>query len=61
MLLRGIAWAAHAPVDSLVNARPARQGGAFGRGGRGMGRGGPGRGMNRGGGPAAPAGAPAGN
>jgi type 1 glutamine amidotransferase len=63
MLLRGIAWAAHAPVESLVNARPARQGGAFGRGGRGGrtgGRGmGGGRGMNRGGGQGAPA--PAGN
>jgi type 1 glutamine amidotransferase len=56
MLLRGIAWAAHAPVESLVNARPARQGG-FGRGGR-AGRAGRAGGRGMGG---ARAGAPAGN
>ena len=36
MILRGIAWAAKAPVDSLMQVRPARGGG---RGGRGGGRG----------------------
>jgi type 1 glutamine amidotransferase len=43
MLLRGIAWAAKAPVDALLTVRPARGGGggeAGGRGGRGAGRGG---------------------
>lgn len=36
MILRGIAWAAKAPVDSLLTVRtpPARGGGAAGRGGR---------------------------
>ncbi len=48
MILRGIAWAGHYPVDTLVNGRaPARGGG--GRGGRGR----------QGGRGAAPAGAPA--
>jgi type 1 glutamine amidotransferase len=34
MILRGIAWAAKAPIDSLMQVRPARGGGG-GRGGRG--------------------------
>lgn len=38
MLLRAIAWAAKAPIDSLLTVRPARGGG--GRGGRGAGAGG---------------------
>jgi hypothetical protein len=40
MLLRGIAWAAKAPVDALMTVKPARGGGA-GRGragGRGAGQ-----------------------
>jgi type 1 glutamine amidotransferase len=40
MILRGIAWAAKAPVDSLLTVRPARGGGGGGgRAGRGGGRG----------------------
>ena len=46
MILRGIAWAAKAPVDSLMTVRPARGGG----GGRGAGRG-AGAGAGRQGGP----------
>lgn len=37
MLLRGIAWAARAPVDALSTVRAPRGGGAGGRGGRGRG------------------------
>ena len=52
-LLRGIAWAAKAPLDSLMTVRPARGGGG--------GRGGAGRGGGRGAGAAgAPSGAPGG-
>jgi type 1 glutamine amidotransferase len=41
VLLRGIAWAAKAPIDSLSTVRPARGGGGGGgRGARGAGRGG---------------------
>jgi hypothetical protein len=32
MILRGIAWAAKAPVDALMNVRPARGGGRGGGG-----------------------------
>jgi type 1 glutamine amidotransferase len=35
MILRGIAWAARAPIDALMQVRPARGGGGGGRGGRG--------------------------
>ena len=42
MLLRAIAWAGRAPIDSLLTVRPARGGG--GRGGRGPNAGAPGRG-----------------
>jgi type 1 glutamine amidotransferase len=42
MILRGIAWAAHYPVDTLVNGRPqgrAGGGGRAGQGGQGQGQG----------------------
>jgi hypothetical protein len=58
VLLRGIAWAAKAPLDSLLNVRPARGGGGGGRGGAGRGGG---RGAGRGAGGANPQGAAGGN
>lgn len=59
VLLRGVAWAAKAPLDSLLTVRPARGGGGGGgRGGRGAGN--PGRGGAAPTAPAPGAGAPAG-
>ncbi len=48
ILLRGIAWAAKAPLDSLMTVRPARGAGGGRGAGRGAGRAGGGRGPGAG-------------